>query len=97
MIYPNLVTVGSINSGATLIQIDVANGIGSDVPVKVLLSADYLLAAVRPPGMPTRPSMTGATTANLDAPGRTISSGSTISVLKCEATALVAAGAGTLA
>ena len=91
-----LVTLGTINGGATAIQADVTN-LGSAVAVAVLLSTDYTLANPRPPGFPTRPSMTGAAFANLDVPGNVIPSGTTIKTLQCEATALVNAGAGTLA
>jgi hypothetical protein len=67
--------------------------IDHSVPVKVLLSADYT-TAVRQPGEPTRPGMTGAAAASLDFP-RTIASGTTLSLLKAEADALVAAGKAT--
>jgi hypothetical protein len=60
------------------------------VPVKVQLSADYV-TAVRQPGAPTRPSMTGAAVPYLDFPC-TISSGTILSLLKQEADALVTAG-----
>ena len=91
---PRLIILGSINSGATAIQADVTN-LGSAVPVAVLLSTNYTLANPRPPGFPTRPSMTGAAFANLDVPGDVIASGTTIKTLQCEATALVNAGAAT--
>jgi hypothetical protein len=90
MLYPNLVTLGSINSGATLIQADVSAGLGSAVTVTLLM--DYALANPRPPGFPFRPSMTGAPVAGLDYP-RTLASGTTLEVLQVEATALINAGA----
>jgi hypothetical protein len=93
---PRLVTVGTINAGVTPIQADVTV-LGSDVAVAVTLSTDYTLSNPRPPGFPTRPSMTGTDAAHLEHPGQVIAAGTTIKVLRCEATALVAAGAGTLA
>jgi hypothetical protein len=68
--------------------------LGSDIPVAVTLSADY--AMIDPPGYPFRASFTGAAAANLQYP-RTVASGTTISVLKCEADALVTAGAASYA
>lgn len=91
MLYPNLVTVGTINSGSTPINADVTV-LGSDVAVAVLLSTNYSM--LNPPGFPFRASFTGAATPQYP---HTIVSGTTIKVLKCEATALVAAGAATLA
>ena len=76
-------------AGGTDINVDHAR-IDHSVPVKVQLSADYILAA-RQPGAPTRPSMTGVAAANLDYP-RTIVSGTTLSLHKAEADALVTAG-----
>jgi hypothetical protein len=70
----------------------VANGLGSDVAVAVTLSAHYVLANPQPPGFPSRASHTGADAGHLHFP-RTLLSGSRIFVLKCEAVALVAAGA----
>jgi hypothetical protein len=91
MLYPRLVQVGSINSGATPINADVTS-IGSDVAVAVLLSTNY--AMLNPPGFPFRASFTGAAVPQYP---HTITSGTTLKVLRCEATALVAAGAATLA
>lgn len=91
-----LVTVGTINGGSTPIQADV-KVLGSDVSVSVTLSTDYELASPRPPGFPSRPSMTGVHAAHVEYAGRVIPAGTTISVLRCEADALVAAGAATLA
>jgi hypothetical protein len=88
---PRLLTVGTTNAGATNINADVTN-LGSDVPVAVTLSTDYTMLA--PPGYPARPGFTG--TARPQYP-HTVSSGTTFKVLRCEATALVAAGAATLA
>jgi hypothetical protein len=88
---PRLVTVGTINSGATPITADVTS-LGSAVAVAVLLSMDY--AMLNPPGFPFRASFTGAAIPQYP---HTVTSGSTIKVLKCEANALVAAGAATLA
>jgi hypothetical protein len=86
-----LVRAGTV--GATAIMVDV-RFLFPAVPVRVLLSAAY--AITRPPGYPSRPSMTGVAAVNLDT-ARTIPSGTTIALLKPEADALVAAGAGTYA
>jgi hypothetical protein len=91
-----LLTLGTISGGSVAIAADVTN-LGSATPVKVTLSTDYTLANPRPPGFPTRPGMTGAAFASLDVPGELIPSGTTIATLQCEATALINAGAGTLA
>jgi hypothetical protein len=88
---PRLITVGTINAGATPIQADVTN-LGSDIAVKVLLSTNYTMAA--PPGYPARASFTGSATPQYP---HTVPSGTTLAVLKCEAVALVNAGAATLA
>ena len=64
--------------------------IGSAVPVAITLSADY--AMLDPVGFPFRASFTGATAANLQYP-RTVPSGTTLQLLKCEADALVATNA----
>lgn len=86
-----LVRVGSINSGATPINADVTS-LGSAVAVAVTLSVDY--AMENPPGFPFRASFTGAATPQYP---HTVTAGSTINVLACEAKALVAAGAAALA
>ena len=86
-----LVTVGTTNGGSTPIQADVTSLGGA---VAVTLSTDYAL--LDPPGYPFRASFTGSRAPDLQYP-RTVVSGSTISVLKCEADALVNAGAAALA
>jgi hypothetical protein len=86
-----LVTTGTV--GGTPIQVDVTV-LGSDVPVKIRLTADYI--SQRPPGYPARPGLTGVDAGDLDYP-RTITNGTTIALLACEATALVNAGAAVLA
>lgn len=86
-----LVTHG-VSNGVT-INVDMAR-VEHGYPVKVRLSYDY--AMQHAPGAPTRPSFTGAKTSNLEYP-RTISSGTTLSLLKGEADALVTAGVATYA
>jgi len=86
-----LVTVGTTNGGSTPIQADVTS---LGVAVAVTLSTDY--AMLDPPGYPFRASFTGSRAPDLQYP-RTVVSGSTISVLRCESVALIAAGAATLA
>jgi hypothetical protein len=61
-------------------------------PKKVQLSANYTLAY--PPGYPTPPDLTGCAASNLYFP-RTITSGTTIALVKAEADALIAAGKAT--
>jgi hypothetical protein len=85
----NLVTVGTINAGATAIVTDVTT-LGP--AVAVMLTVDYAMGA--PPGFPSRPSFIGAAVPQYP---HTIPSGSTIHVLQCEANALVLAGAAVLA
>jgi hypothetical protein len=92
---PSLVTVGTINAGATNIQADVSQGLEPKGAVKVLLSTNYTLLC--PPGWPNRPALTGKGPASLNFPGSVLASGSTFAFLAPEAAALVAAGAGTLA
>jgi hypothetical protein len=87
---PRLVTVGTISGGSTAIQADVTS-LGSDVAVAVTLTTDY--AMLHPPGFPFRASFTGAAVPQYP---HIVTSGTTIKVLRCEATALVNAGAGTL-
>jgi hypothetical protein len=94
MLYPNLVTLGTVNSGATAIQADVSAGLGSAVSVQVTLTTAYTTANPRPPGFPFRPQLTGAA-GNLGDAGRVFSNGTVLRVLACEAAALVAAGAAT--
>jgi hypothetical protein len=91
---PNLVVVGTINSGATAIQADVSAGLGSAVAVRVTLNTNYTLAV--PPGWPNRPSLTGASPVK-NFPGSVLASGGTFAFLAPEAAALVGAGAGSYA
>lgn len=98
---PAYVQLGTINSGATPIQADVST-LGSDVAVAVTLTTDYTTANPRPVGFPIRPGLDGVAPGGpgetgLDYPGRVFSSGTTLKVLRCEANALVTAGAATLA
>ena len=76
------------SAGGTPINVDVSR-LEHGAPVKVLLSANYTLAST--PNFPTRPGFTGAAAASLDYP-RVIPSGTTITLLKGEADALVTAG-----
>jgi len=79
--------------GATAVNVDVANGIGSDVAVAVTLGGTaYVLANPRPPGFPARSSWTGADPADLYDAGRTVPGGTRLYVLSCEAAALVNGG-----
>jgi hypothetical protein len=80
---------GTINGGATVINVDVTR-IESGVPVKVQLLTSYSIE--RAFGLPSRPSLTGCSAGNLDFP-RTIPSGTVIALFKGEADALVSAGA----
>jgi hypothetical protein len=86
--------VSDPNGSATAIHANVVT-LGSDAPVAVTLTHDYQILA-RPPGYPSRPSFTGTRAADLDYP-KTIPNGTTISVLRCEANALIAASAAVLA
>ena len=86
---PRLIQTGT--SGVTPINADVTT-LGSAVCVAVVLSADYVM--LDPPGYPFRQSFTGSAIPQYP---HTVASGTTISVLQCEATALVVAGAATLA
>ena len=86
-----MLAVGAINSGETEIYADV-KALGADVPVTVTLSADY--AMFNPSGFPSRPSFTGAAIPQFP---HTISSGTTLALLRCEAVALVDAGAASFA
>jgi len=88
-----LTRVGSINGGATPIMADLVS-LGSDVAVRVTLSTAYKLE--RPIGYPFRPGLTGVDAAEIG-DVRTISTGTTIALLKAEADALVLAGAATYA
>ena len=95
MLNPNLVVVGTISGGSTNISADVSAGLGSALPVKVLLSTPYTLSC--PPGWPNRPALTGKGPGSLNFPGSVLASGGTFAFLKPEADALVGAGAGSYA
>ncbi|MFZ0497110.1 MAG: hypothetical protein WBE80_07870 [Methylocella sp.] len=92
------VTTGTIDSGATNIDVDVTSlegpiVVGADKlvgKVNVIMTADY--ARHEPVGFPSPPFMTGVTPSGLDFP-KTISSGAAAQFLACEAAALIAAGA----
>lgn len=86
-----LVQHGSV--GGTPINVDLSR-IEHGAPVKVHLSSNYTILCGT--GIPTRPAFTGAAAASLEFP-RTIASGTTLSLLKGEADALVTAGAATYA
>lgn len=86
---PRLLTVGTINGGATPIQADV-KFLEPAGAVRATLTADY--AQLCPPGWPARPGQTGVDAIDLSYP-RTIPSGTTMAFLKPEADALVNAGA----
>lgn len=94
---PNLITVGTTSAGATAIQVDVSAGLGSAVPVSVVLSTAFTLANPPAPGFPIEPGQTGVAAASFYAPGAVIPSGTTLSVFQAVATALINAGAATLA
>ena len=90
---PRLVTTGTVNGAP--IQVDVRT---LGIAIKIQLLQDYQMLCPESPvsqGFPQRPSMTGAAPGSLDYP-RTIAAGSTLTVLQCEAAALVNAGAATL-
>jgi hypothetical protein len=91
---PSWVCTGKVDGSAILV--DVANGLGSDLPIGVVLSANYVLADPQPIGFPARASHTGPHAGELHFP-RTLMAGSRIYVLRAEADALVAAGAAELA
>lgn len=90
---PRLVTVGTINGGATPIQADVTY-LEPRFPVRVTLTTDY--AQLCPLGWPARPGETGVDSADLNYP-RTLPSGTTMAFLKPEADAIVQAGGGSYA
>ena len=94
--YPNLVTVGSIDDGATAIQVDVSAGLGSAAAVEITLTTAFTLASPMPAGFPTEPGQTGIAATNYYPPGATIPEGETLSVFQAVATALINAGAATL-
>jgi hypothetical protein len=91
MANPSLVVTGTA-AGIGAISTDVGNSLGSGVPAVVILTADYTLA--KPKGYPTRPAFTG--TDQPEYAGLVVTSGTTLKLLECEATALVNAGAATL-
>lgn len=86
-----LVQHGSV--GGTPINVDLAR-LEHGAPVKVRLSSAYTILCGT--GIPARPSFTGAPAGSLEFP-RTIASGTTLTLLKGEADALVTAGAATYA
>ena len=88
---PRLIQHGT--AGGTSINVDLTR-LESSAPVKVHLTASYTLLSGM--GVPARPGFTGASFANLDYP-RTIPSGATLTLLKGEADALVAASKATYA
>ena len=86
-----LVEIGTV--GDTPVLAD-AKCLGHDVPVKVTIGATDFIAS-RPPGWPSRPHTTGSAAAE---GGTTIfRAGSTVSLFRCEAHALVAGGAASYA
>lgn len=76
-------------AGGVDINVDYARIGHADAPTKVTLSANYSIT--HDPGMLFRPQFTGASPANLEYP-RTITNGTTLTLHKAEADALVAAG-----
>lgn len=85
MTVSNPQTLGTVNG--TPIVAELGGGLGTDVLVRVTLSANYVMVA--PPGFPSRPPA-GTSTPFFP---HTVLSGATVSFLKPEAAALVAAGA----
>lgn len=86
-----LVRLGSVNSGDTAIMANVSY-LGSQSPVAVTLSTDYTLENPGE-GFPVRPFLTGRVP-QPEFP-YTVTAGSTIALLECEAAALIAASAAT--
>jgi hypothetical protein len=87
----SLVQTGTV--GATAVNVDVANSLGSAVAVAVTLGATaYVLVSPRPPGFPRRYSWTGADYCDLNDDGRIVPGGTRLYVLSCEAAALVNGG-----
>jgi hypothetical protein len=84
---PHNATTGTIPP-STAIVVDMYV-LASATAVKVQLTQPY--STTRPPGYPSRPSMTGAAHHSVDYP-QTIASGTTLALLPVEAAALVAAG-----
>ena len=91
MTSPTLAVVGTIDGGSTPIVAELTAACFAKVSA-VVLTTDYSI--LHPPGMPSRPSMTGTDTADLDYP-RTIASGTTLTLFAPEAQALISAGAAT--
>lgn len=88
MLNYNPLTIGTV-AGVPLVA-DLSRGIAGPV-ITVLMTADYSMLA--PPGWPTRPSLIGVpVVTNRSA---VVSAGSTFAFYKCEADALVTAGAAT--
>ena len=81
-----LLQVGTV--GGSPVNADVKS-LGSDVVVRVIVGGtDYV--ATRPPGWPSRPQNTG--TAFAEGSTVTFTAGSIVSLLACEANALIAGG-----
>lgn len=80
-------------AGVTPINVDMSR-VEHGAPVKVHLTSNYTILCGT--GIPTRPNFTGASAVNLEYP-RTLASGTTVSLLKGEADALVTAGVATYA
>ena len=93
---PRLITVGTINAGATPIQADVTFIDGTVPPTSVTLTTDYAMIEPVEGGYPARPFTIGRDQADIEYP-RTITSGSTVALFACEADALINAGAAVLA
>jgi hypothetical protein len=88
MNYPENLTVGYINGGATPIVVDISSVGNVSRSFFITLSTNYTL--LTPPGYPTRPGYTGA-------PGSQpslVPAGTRIQFIQPEAAALIAAGAG---
>jgi len=84
-----LLRLGSIDGGTTPIVANIAH-LGSQARVAVTASADYTLENPGA-GWPVRPFLTG----RIPQPAfpYTVASGSTLTLLQCEAAALIEAGA----
>jgi hypothetical protein len=88
-----LLQLGTINGGTTPIIADIGYLGGDRAPVSVTLSTDYTLENPGAGFPVVRPFLTGRIP--LPAFPYTVTSGTTIALLQCEADALVAAGAAT--
>lgn len=82
------VGIADPNGAATPIHANVIS-LGNDVTARITLTADYAMLIA--PGFPARPGFTGAMPVG-NYP-HTIATGTTVALLKCEADALVLAGA----